>query len=384
MDKRKLRAGMVGGGIGAFIGPVHRMALQLDNNAEIVAGAFSRDPEKSRQSGAQLHLDPQRIYHDYREMARKEAEVPEEQRFDFVVIVTPNSTHFEIARTFLEHDFHVVCDKPVALTLDQAKSLKKISSDKNRIFMITHAYTGYPMVKQAKQMVKNGEVGKILKVVVEYFQGWVPYRLQGKVQGAKTWKFDPQVSGKSLTIADIGIHAENLVRYITGLEIEELCAETTSFLAGHGLEDDGNVLIRYKGETKGVFCASQMSTGEQNGLTIRIYGTKKSLAWKQEQPESLLIRDLESFDTVLYKGGPYLHENAKAASRLPGGHPDGLIGAFANLYQEFFQAIRRQMGGGNGSSGDFPNIDDGVKGMSFVETVLESAGSDNKWTRLKM
>jgi predicted dehydrogenase len=375
---------MIGGGIGAFIGPVHRMALQLDNNAVIVAGAFSRNPEKSKQSGAQLCLNPQRIYHDYREMAGKEAELPEEQRLDFVVIVTPNSTHFEIARTFLEHGFHVVCDKPVALTLDQAKTLKKISSDNSRIFMITHAYTGYPMVKQAKQMVKNGELGKILKVVVEYFQGWVPYRLQVKAQGTKDWKFDPAVSGKSLTIADIGIHAENLVRYITGLEIEELCADTTSFLAGHDLEDDGNVLIRYKGGTKGVFCASQMSTGERNGLTIRIYGTKKSLAWEQEQPESLLIRDLESIDTVLHKGGSYLHDNVKSASRLPGGHPDGLIVAFANLYQEFFQAIWRQLGGGNGSSGDFPNIDDGIKGMGFVETVLESAGSDNKWTRLKM
>ena len=384
MDKRKLRAGMIGGGIGAFIGPVHRMALQLDNSAEIAAGAFSRNPEKSKQSGAQLYLDPQRIYHDYREMARKETEVPEERRLDFVVIVTPNSTHFEIAHAFLEHGFHVVCEKPVALTLDQAKTLKKISSDRNRIIMITHAYTGYPMVKQAKQMVKKGELGKILKVVVEYFQGWVPYQLQAKAQDTKAWKFDPQVSGGSLTIADIGIHAENLVRYITGLEIEELCADTTSFLAGHGLEDDGNVLIRYKGETKGVFCVSQMSTGERNGLTIRIYGTKKSLAWKQEQPESLLIRDLESFDTVLYKGGPYLHENAKSAARLPGGHPDGLIVAFANLYQEFFEAIWRQLGGGNGSSRDFPNIDDGVKGMSFVETVLDSAGSDNKWTRLKI
>lgn len=384
MDRRKLRAGMIGGGIGAFIGPVHRMALQLDGNAEIAAGAFSRDPEKSKQCGAQLHLEPQRIYYDYCEMARKEAEVPEEQRLDFVVVVTPNSTHFEIAHTFLEHGFHVVCDKPVALALDQAKTLKKISSDKNRIFMITHAYTGYPMVKQAKQIVKNGELGKILKVVAEYFQGWVPYRLQTKAQGTKAWKFDPQVSGRSLTVADIGIHAENLVRYITGLEIEELCADTSSFLAGHGLEDDSNVLIRYKGGAKGVLCASQMSTGERNGLTIRIYGTKKSLAWKQEQPELLLIRDLESFDTVLYKGGPYLHENVKSASRLPGGHPDGLIVAFANLYQEFFQAIWRQLGGGNGSSGDFPNIDDGIKSMSFVETVLESAGSDNKWTRLKM
>ncbi|UCF98218.1 MAG: Gfo/Idh/MocA family oxidoreductase [Spirochaetaceae bacterium] len=387
MENRKLRAGMIGGGIGAFIGPVHRMALELDHSAEIVAGAFSRDSKKTEASGARLYLDPQRVYHDYRAMAEREAALPEDRRLDFVVIVTPNSTHFEIASTFLQHGFHVVCDKPVALTLEEAKSLQSIASENSRLFMITHAYTGYPMVKQARQMVRNGELGDILKVVVDYLQGWVPFRLQGAGKGEKGWKFDPKVSGKSLTIADIGIHAENLVHYITALEIEELCADTTSFLAGHGLEDDGSVLIRFRGGSKGVLSASQTLAGEHNGLVIRIYGTKKGLIWKQEQPEELLVRDLNRIDTVLHKGGPDLYEEANAAKRLPSGHPDGLIVAFANLYRAFYQSIRRQQGGeepsGGIPSGDFPNIADGVRGMAFVETVLQSAASEKKWIKMK-
>jgi predicted dehydrogenase len=384
MESRKLRAGMIGGGIGAFIGPVHRMALELDNGAELVGGAFSRDSEKSRASAARLFLDPQRVYHDYRLMAEREAKQPEDQRLDFVVIVTPNSSHFEITRTFLEYGFHVVCDKPVALTLEEAKTLQKTAAEKKRLFMITHAYTGYPMVKQAKQMIKKGELGDLLKVVIEYFQGWVPFRLHGKAKGDKTWKFDPKVSGSSLTIADIGIHAENLGQYITGLEIEELCAEATSFLAGAGLEDDSDVLIRYRGGAKGTLSVSQMLTGEHNGLTIRIYGTKKSLFWKQEQPETLLVRDLNRFDTILYKGGTDLYQDADAAKRLPSGHPDGLIVAFANLYRVFFQAIWQQIRGEAVSRGDYPNIDDGVRGMAFVETVLESAASERKWIKPKV
>jgi predicted dehydrogenase len=383
MDNRKLRAGMIGGGIGAFIGPVHRMALELDNGAEIVSGAFSRDAEKSQASAARLYLDPQRVYHDYRLMAEREAELPEDQRLDFVVIVTPNSTHFEIARTFLEYGFHVVCDKPVALSLEEAKGLQRIASQKKRLFMITHAYTGYPMVKQAKQMIKNGELGDILKVVVQYFQGWVPFRLQGKAKGDKAWKFDPKVSGPSLTVADIGIHAENLAHYITGLEIEELCAQATSFMAGGGLEDDADVLIRYRGNAKGVLSVSQMLTGEHNGLTIRVYGSKMSLFWKHEQPETLLLRDLNRFDTILHKGGTDLYEEANAAKRLPSGHPDGLIPAFANLYRAFFTAIWQKNSGEEASDGDYPNIADGVRGMAFVETVLESSASDRKWIRLK-
>jgi predicted dehydrogenase len=383
MNNRKLRAGMIGGGIGAFIGPVHCMALELDNNAELVGGAFSRDPEKSRASADRLYLDPQRVYHDYRVMAEREAKLPEDRRLDFVVIVTPNSSHFEIARTFLENGFHVVCDKPVALSLEEAKTLQKTALEKRRLFMITHAYTGYPMAKQAKHMIKNGELGDILKVVVEYFQGWVPFRLQGKARGDKAWKFDPKVSGPSLTVADIGIHAENLAHYVTGLEIEELCAEATSFLAGKGLEDDAAVLIRYRGGARGMLSVSQMLAGEHNGLTIRVYGSKKSLFWKQEQPEILLVRDINRFDTILHKGGPDLYEEADAAKRLPSGHPDGLIAAFANLYGAFFQAIRRQMGGEDAPRGDYPDISDGVRGMAFVETVLQSAASERKWIKMK-
>jgi predicted dehydrogenase len=344
---------------------------------------FTEWPEKSRNSAARLYLDPGRVYHDYRTMAAREAGLPEEQKLDFVVIVTPNASHFEIARTFLEHGFHVVCDKPVALSLEEAKALQKTATEKRRLFMITHAYTGYPMVKQAKQMVANGELGKILKVVVEYFQGWVPFRLQGKVKGDKAWKFDPKISGPSLTVADIGIHAENLAHYITGLEMEQLCAETTSFMAGSGLEDDASVMIRYRGGAKGTLGVSQMLTGEHNGLTIRVYGTKKSLFWRQEQPEMLLVRDINQSDMILHKGGPDLSEQANAAKRLPSGHPDGLIVAFANLYRAFFQAIRGQIRGEKISRGDFPNIDDGVRGMTFVETVLEGAASEYKWIKLK-
>jgi predicted dehydrogenase len=383
MENRKLRAGMVGGGIGAFIGPVHRMALELDNDAELVGGAFSRDPEKSRATAARLYLDPQRVYHDYRSMAETEARRPEDRRLDFVVVVTPNASHFEIARTFLEHGFHVVCDKPVALTLEEAKILQQTAGGRERLFMITHAYTGYPMVKHAKQMIKNGELGELLKVVVEYFQGWVPFRLHGKAQGDKAWKFDPKVSGSSLTVADIGTHAENLARYITGLEIEELCAQTTSFLAGAGLEDDADVLIRYRGGARGVLSVSQMLSGEHNGLTIRVYGTEKSLFWRQEQPDMLLVRDINRFDTILHKGGPDLSEQADAAKRLPSGHPGGLIVAFANLYRAFFRAIRRQLRGEATVQEDFPSIDEGVRGMAFVETVLESAASDRKWIKPK-
>jgi predicted dehydrogenase len=384
MSNRKLRAGMIGGGIGAFIGPVHRMALEMDDGAELVGGAFSRDPEKSRASAARLFLDPQRVYHDYRVMAEREAKLPEDRRLDFVVIVTPNSTHFEIARTFLEHGFHVVCDKPVTLNLEEAKTLQKTASEKKRIFMITHAYTGYPMVKQAKQMIKNGELGDVLKVVVQYYQGWVPFRLQGKARGDKAWKFDPKISGPSLTVADIGTHAENLAHYITGLEIAELCAQATSFFAGGGLEDDADVLIRYRGSAKGVISVSQMLTGEHNGLTIRVYGTKKSLFWKQEQPETLLVRDLNRIDTILYKGGTDLYEEANDAKRLPSGHPDGLIAAFANLYRAFIQTIWQQLQGEQVSRGDYPNIADGVRGMAFVETVLESAASELKWIKPKV
>jgi len=383
MEHRKLRAGMIGGGVGAFIGPVHRMALALDGAAEITAGAFSRDLGKSRATAEQLHLDPQRVYAEYRIMARTEAGLPEDRRLDFVVIVTPNSSHYEIARTFLQHGFHVVCEKPAATSLEQAKALRTLIDQNRRLFMIAHAYTGYPMVKQAKQMAASGELGEILKVVVDYVQGWVPFRLQGEGKGEKGWKFDPEISGPSLTTADIGIHAENLARYVTGLEIEELCADTSSFLAGRDLEDDATVLIRYRGGARGLLNASQMCTGEHNGLVLRVYGSRKSLIWKQEQPEVLLLRDLNRFDTILHKGTAGLHQPALQASRLPSGHPDGLIGAFANLYRAFFQSIHAHAEGSGSQPADFPGIDDGVRALALVETILASSASDTKWLRLE-
>lgn len=373
---------MVGGGIGASIGPVHRMALRLDNQAEVVAGAFSADPEKSRQSAAQIGVAAQRAYDDYRQMAKAESLLPEGERIDFAVVVTPNVSHFEIARHLLECGFHVVCDKPMGVTLEQARTLQAVVRETRKTLMVTHAYTGYPMVKQARHLVASGELGAIRKVTVQYYQGWVPFRKAQSVP-AKAWKFDPAVTGASLTVADIGVHAENLARYVTGLEIEELCADITSAMAGHGLEDDANVLVHYKGGARGLLTISQMATGERNGLVLRVYGEKKSLIWAQETPESLELRSLDRLDTILHKGGPYLCDQARAAGRLALGHPEGLVEAFANLYLAFFEAIRAPARGHGGERPDFPNVDDGVIGMGFVEAVLESSRSNRKWIRMK-
>ena len=374
---------MVGGGIGASIGPVHRMALRLDGEAEIVAGAFSSNPEKSKESASQLGVAPERSYDDCRQMAKAESKLSEGERIDFAVIVTPNTSHFEMALLLLESGFHVVCEKPMGVTFDQAKTLQAAVRNTRKILMLPHAYTGYPMVKQAKHLVHSGELGKIRKVVVQYYQGWVPYRLKVQAVPSKAWKFDPAFTGPSLTVADIGIHAENLARYVTGLEIEELCADSTSFLAGQGLEDDASVLVHYKGGARGLLHFSQMATGERNGLVLRVYGDKKSLAWAQETPESLTVCDLSRMDSILHKGGPYLCDQARAAGRLPLGHPDGLVEAFANLYLAFFEAIRNPGRDAGSEREDFPDVDDGVIGMGFVEAVLESSRSDKKWIRMK-
>ncbi len=359
------------------------MALRLDGEAEIVAGAFSADPEKSRESASRLRMAPERSYDDYRRMAEAESRLPESERIDFAVIVTPNASHFEVARCFLESGFHVVCEKPMGVTLEQAKSLQALVRERKKILMIPHAYTGYPMVKQAKHLARSGELGRIRKVVVQYYQGWVPYRLNVQAVPSKAWKFDPAHTGPSLTVADIGIHTENLARYVTGLEIEELCADSTSLIAGRGLEDDASVLIHYQGGARGLLHFSQMATGERNGLELRVYGEEKSLSWAQERPESLAVSDRSRLDSILHKAGPYLCDEARAAGRLPLGHPDGLVEAFANLYLAFFEAIRNPARGGGGKREDFPNVDDGVIGMSFVETVLESSRSDRKWIRMK-
>jgi len=381
MLKRKLRGGMIGGGIGAFIGPVHRTAATMDGLAEYVAGAFSSDPEKSRKSGEALFLAPGRVYAGYKEMAEREAKQPAGERLDFVSIVTPNVTHFEIAKTFLESGFNVICDKPMTFTLEQAKELKRIVAKSRKVFALTHNYTGYPMVKQARQMVRDGALGHLNKVVVEYPQGWLSSLLDGKAAELAIWRLDPKVAGAAGCMGDIGTHAENLSRYITGLEIEELCAELTGFIAGNKLDDDGSVLIRYTGGARGILHASQISAGEENGINIRVYGNKAGLAWYQENPNYLWIRSREGTETRYSRGNSNLVDAAKAASRIPFGHPEGFIEAFANVYREAFKAIAAEISGEKVPQCDFPTVDDGVIGMAFIEAVVTSSRSTAKWTK---
>lgn len=381
---RKLRMGMVGGGRDAFIGAVHRMAAMLDGQAELAAGAFSKDPKKSKLSGKDFYLDTKRVYGSFKEMARKEAQLPEEKKIDFVVIVTPNNTHYEIARAFLEAGFHVVCDKPMTFNLKQAKILARLVKKSKKVFALTHNYTGYPMVKEARNLVGSGKLGKILKVVVEYPQGWLITPLERSGQKQASWRTDPEQAGASCCMGDIGTHAENLVRYITGLEINELCADLTTFIKGRKLDDDGNVLVRYKGGAKGILYASQISGGEENDLTIRVYGEKASLEWRQEDPNDLIVKYPGRPRSILRRGNDYLSDEAKKFTRIPFGHPEGFIEAFANIYREAIRAIADSINGEQKKQYDFPTVEDGVVGMAFIETVVKSSKSRQKWVKMKI
>jgi predicted dehydrogenase len=383
MLKRKLRAGMIGGGIGAFIGPVHRSAATMDGLAEYVAGAFSSDPDKSRRSGEALFLAPDRVYGDYRKMAEREAGRPAGERLDYVSIVTPNVLHFDVARTFLEAGFNVVCDKPMTYTLEQALELRKVVQRTKKVFALTHNYTGYPMVKQARQMVRDGVLGRVNKIVVEYPQGWLSGRLDGESAALAIWRMDPRVAGAAGCMGDIGTHAENLARAITGLQIEELCADLTSFIPGNELDDDGSVLLRYRGGARGILHASQISAGEENGINIRVYGNKAGLYWNQENPNYLWVRSRDGTETRYSRGNANLVDAARAATRLPTGHPEGFFEAFANVYREAFEAISAEVSGQEVPARDFPTVDDGVMGMAFIDAVVTSSRSSAKWTRLK-
>ena len=383
MAKRKLRFGMFGGGIGSFIGPVHRMAATLDNGAELVSGVFSSNPEKSIKSGKALFLNPARVYTSHKEMIKKELLLPEGDRIDFAAIVTPNSTHFETARDFLKAGIHVVCDKPMTMNLKQAKSLAQVVNDTGNVFALTHAYSGYPMVKQAKYMVEKGVLGKINKIVVEYPQSWLSGLLRGDKSNLNAWRMDPSKAGASCCGGDIGTHAEHLVRYITGCEIDVLCADLSAFIKSNPLDDDVNVLIHYKGGARGILHASQIASGEENGLNIRVYGHKKGLYWAQEDPNYLVIKDPSGFQTRLSKGNDILCKAARDAARLPFGHPDGLIEAFANIYRDAIQDMRAKKGQGKNQTRDYPTVNDGVIGMAFIDTILASAKSKSKWTPMK-
>ncbi len=377
---RKLKYGMVGGGPDAFIGGVHRMAAALDGSIELTAGAFSSKPEKSKQQGEALFLDPSRVYGSYQEMAEKEAKLPEGERIDFVSVVTPNAMHYPVAKVFLEAGFNVICDKPMTTTVEEAEELIKLVKDKDLVFGLTHNYTGYPMVKQAKALVREGKLGKLRKVVVEYPQGWLatPIDAEGMKQAA--WRTDPSQAGVSSCMGDLGSHAENLARYITGLEIEELCADMTTFVPGRRLEDDGNVLIHYKGGARGVLYASQISPGEENNLVIRVYGETAALEWHQENPNYLTVKYLDKPTEVWTRGSGYLGEAAGSNTRIPFGHPEGFIEAFANIYKAVGNTIAAKLAGETPGKLDldFPTAVDGAFGVHFIHKTVES-GKAKGW-----
>ena len=370
--------GMVGGGRGAFIGAVHRMAAALDSQIELVCGAFSSQAEKSRLSGEDLFLPADRVYGSYTEMIETEKTLPEGVRMDFISIVTPNHVHYGPAKMALENGFHVVCDKPLCFSMEEAKDLVKTVNDTGLIFALTHNYTGYPMVKQAKAMVKNGDLGEIRKVVVEYPQGWLTEQVDNK-QAA--WRTDPKRSGIAGAMGDIGTHAENLAEYITGLKIKEICADLSTFVDGRLLDDDGNVLLRFDNGAKGILHASQISAGEENDLNIRVYGTKGGIQWFQMEPNSLYCKWLDQPKQVLRTGGGTLYPESTAHTRIPAGHPEGYLEAFANIYRNFAYCIQAKLKGQapDPLHQDFPSVEDGLRGMQFIEKVVESSNSDAKW-----
>jgi len=375
--------GMVGGGRGAFIGAVHRMAAALDGQIELVCGAFSSTAKKSKASGKDFFLPANRVYGNYEEMIRKEKELPADIRMDFVSIVTPNHVHFAPAKMALENGFHVVCDKPLSFNMKEAKTLQKLVKKTGLLFALTHNYTGYPMVKQARMMVKKGKIGTVRKVVVEYPQGWLSTRLEATDQKQAAWRTDPKRSGAAGAMGDIGTHAENLAEYITGLQIKKLCADLNIFVKGRQLDDDGNVLLEFDNGAKGILFATQIAAGEENNLKIRIYGTKAGLEWSQHEPNSLQVKWLDKPLEILRTGTGYLYAAADEATRIPAGHPEGYLEAFANIYRNFALCLQARLAGKKPKAIhlDFPTVDDGVRGMQFIERVIASSKSKQKWVK---
>jgi predicted dehydrogenase len=383
METRKLRMGMIGGGRGAFIGAIHRHALLMDGLIEIKCGSLSIDPNLAILSGEDLFLEKQRVYLTYEEMLTKEAALPADKKIDFVTIVTPNFAHFKPAMMALDKGFHVVLEKPMTFTLEEAKLLQAKVKQTGLKLCLTHTYSGYPMVKQARQMVKNGELGTIRKVWVEYPQGWLSKLSEAEGNAQAAWRTDPTKSGKSGCMGDIGTHAAHLAEYISGLKITELCADLSIKVAGRKLDDDGNVLLRFNTGANGVLMASQVAAGEENSLKIRIYGEKGGLEWQQMEPNTLLLKWLDAPTQILRAGSnygslsPYMTSNC----RTPGGHPEGYLEAFANIYKNFAQTLLSELNGEIPTEImlDFPNENDGVRGMAFIENVVNSSNSDMKW-----
>ncbi len=378
---RKLKMGMVGGGRDAFIGAVHRRAAQLDGDVELVAGCFSSNPEKSQASGRDLYVAPERTYGTYQEMVEKESQLPEGERIDFVSVVTPNHMHYPVSKAFAEAGFNVVCDKPLVHTMEQARDLNCVVKKAGVCFAVSYNYTGYPMVKQARYLVQSGALGEIRKVIVEYPQGWLAERVENEGSKQAAWRTDPARSGISGCIGDIGSHAENLASYITGLELEAICADLSIFAPGRQLDDDGNILLRYTNGARGVLTASQVCPGQENSLRIRVWGTKAGIEWVQEEPNFLYVFSNSEPLQVFKPGNGYVCEAAAAATRLPAGHPEAFIEAFANIYHGFCDDVRAKlMGQELGTSLlDYPSVLEGARGVYFINKAVESSHSDVKW-----
>jgi predicted dehydrogenase len=382
---RKLRMGMVGGGKDAFIGAIHRHAAGMDGLIEIVCGALSINPDIAKDSGQSLFLAEDRIYLTFEEMITKESKLPADKKMDFVTIVTPNFAHFAPAMMAMDHGFHVVIEKPIAFTLDEAKQLKQKQEETGMILCLTHTYSGFPLVKQAKQMVKEGKFGKIRKVWVEYPQGWLSKLSEREGNAQAAWRTDPKRSGKSGCMGDIGTHSAHLAEYITGLKITHLCADLNVMVEGRMLDDDGNVLLKFDNGAAGVLMASQVAAGEENGIKIRVYGEKGGLEWAQHEPNTMLIKWLDQPTQIFRAGGNYADRLSSFAvhnSRTPGGHPEGYLEAFANIYRNFSLTLSARIDGTTPTPEmlDFPGVEDGIRGMAFIDNVVLSAQSEQKWT----
>jgi predicted dehydrogenase len=382
---KRLRYAMVGGGQGAFIGAVHRKAMALDGQMELVAGALSSDPDRARASGRELGLAAERNHGRWEDLLADELRRSAEERIDFVSIVTPNHMHFPVARAFAEAGIHVVCDKPLVHSSEEAVELLRTVRRSGSLFGVTYNYTGYPMVREARDLVARGAIGDVRKVIVEYNQGWLATHVEASGQKQADWRTDPARSGLAGAIGDIGSHAENLAATVTGLELESICADLTIFVPGRRLDDDGNVLLRFSNGAKGVLIASQVEVGCENDLRLRVFGTTGTLEWHQEDPNRLLHAPIDGPLRVLTRGSPWLGESARRATRLPTGHPEAFIEAFANVYLGVAAHIRARQAGAlpDPIDADYPRLEDGARGVRFIEKVVQSAASTAKWTPME-
>ena len=382
--KRKLKMGMVGGGTDAFIGAIHRLAALMDNQIELVCGCFSIKPAISKSSGKLYYLPDDRIYESYQEMFEKEATLKEGERMDFVSIVTPNFVHYEPAVMALEKGFHVVIDKPITFSLDEALKLKNKLDETGLTLALTHTYTGYPAVKHARQIVSDGQLGKIRKVFVEYPQGWLAEKVEDHGNVQASWRTDPNRSGKAGSMGDIGTHAHHLAEYVTGLKVTELCAELKTYVPGRLLDDDGAALLRFDNGATGVLIATQIAAGEENAIKIRVYGEKGGLEWFQHEPNTLILKWLDQPTQLLRVGTNMNSAIAHHNTRTPGGHPEGYLEAFANIYRNFTATVMAKTDGKIPSPEmlDFPGIEDGIRGMQFIDTIVKAGYNDSvKWIK---